>query len=116
MKHCRFETLKKDSIIFYTEQTEKSVYIITKGTVIVKDHSSNIEVPRTAIQMQPGDVINPGDSDGGLLKSFHFWFRCSTEIEAIALGRLEVGVSQLLRGKLSASWLAQREALVADSC
>ena len=27
-------------------------------------------------------------------------------IEAIALGRLEVGVSQLLRGKLSASWLA----------
>lgn len=34
-------------------------------------------------------------------------------IEAIALGRLDVGVSQLLRGKLSASWLAQREALVA---
>jgi hypothetical protein len=34
-------------------------------------------------------------------------------IEAIALGRLEVGVSQLLRGRLSASWLAQREALVA---
>jgi len=37
-------------------------------------------------------------------------------IEAIALGRLEVGVSRLLRGKLSASWLAQREALVAGSC
>ncbi|MGL4434317.1 MAG: helix-turn-helix transcriptional regulator [Giesbergeria sp.] len=36
-------------------------------------------------------------------------------IEAIALGRLEVGISQLLRGKLSASWLAQREALVAGS-
>lgn len=36
-------------------------------------------------------------------------------VEAIALGRLEVGVSQLLRGKLSASWLAQREALVAGS-
>ena len=36
-------------------------------------------------------------------------------IEAIALGRLEVGVSQLLRGKLSASWQAQREALVAGS-
>ena len=35
-------------------------------------------------------------------------------IEGIALGHLEVGVSQLLRGKLSASWLAQREALVAD--
>lgn len=36
-------------------------------------------------------------------------------IEAIALGRLEVDVSQLPRGKLSASWLAQREALVAGS-
>lgn len=36
-------------------------------------------------------------------------------IEAIALGRIEVGVSQLLRGKLSAFWLAQREALVAGS-
>ena len=36
-------------------------------------------------------------------------------VEAIALGRLEVGVTQLLRGKLSASWLAQREALVAGS-
>jgi hypothetical protein len=36
-------------------------------------------------------------------------------IEAIALGHLEVGVSQLLRGKLSSSWLAQREALVAGS-
>lgn len=35
-------------------------------------------------------------------------------IEAIALGRIEVGVSQLLRGKLSASWLAQREALLAS--
>ena len=33
-------------------------------------------------------------------------------IEGIALGRIEVGVSQLLRGKLSVSWLAQREALV----
>lgn len=36
-------------------------------------------------------------------------------IEAIALGRLEVDVSQLPRGKLSASWLARREALVAGS-
>jgi hypothetical protein len=36
-------------------------------------------------------------------------------IEAIDLGRREVGVSQLLPGKLSASWLAQREALVAGS-
>ena len=35
------------------------------------------------------------------------------QIEGIAPGRLEVGVSQLLRGKFSASWLAQREALVA---
>lgn len=34
-------------------------------------------------------------------------------IEAIALGRVEVGASELLRGELSASWLAQREALVA---
>jgi hypothetical protein len=33
-------------------------------------------------------------------------------IEAIAVGRLEVGVSKLLRGRLSASWLAQREALM----
>lgn len=36
-------------------------------------------------------------------------------IEGMVLGRLEVGVSQLLRRKLSASWLAQREALVAGS-
>lgn len=33
-------------------------------------------------------------------------------VEAIAVGSLEMGVSQLLRGRLSASWLAQREALV----
>ena len=33
-------------------------------------------------------------------------------VEAIALGYLEVGISQLLRGRLSASWLAQREVLV----
>ena len=38
--------------------------------------------------------------------------RCFT---AMAMGHLEVGISQLLRGKLSASWLAQREALVAGS-
>ncbi|MER2604900.1 MAG: hypothetical protein ABTQ29_03640 [Siculibacillus sp.] len=37
-------------------------------------------------------------------------------IEALALGHLDVGVSQLLRGKLSASWLAQREALAAGLC
>lgn len=37
-------------------------------------------------------------------------------IEAIALGHLEVGISQLLRGRLSASWLAQREALVSPNC
>lgn len=30
-------------------------------------------------------------------------------------GHLDVGISQLLRGRLSASWLAQREALVAGS-
>jgi hypothetical protein len=36
-------------------------------------------------------------------------------IEAIALGRLEVGVSQLLRGRMSPSWMAQREALTAVS-
>ena len=29
--------------------------------------------------------------------------------------RIDVGVSQLLRGKLSVSWLAQREILVAGS-
>ncbi|UXY16969.1 hypothetical protein N8I74_08155 [Chitiniphilus purpureus] len=33
-------------------------------------------------------------------------------IEAIALGQLEVGVSQVLRGRWSASWLIQREVLV----
>ena len=32
-------------------------------------------------------------------------------IESIALGRLEEGVSQLLRGRLSTSWLVQRKAL-----
>ncbi|WP_045726768.1 hypothetical protein [Xanthomonas sp. GPE 39] len=37
-------------------------------------------------------------------------------VEAIASGRLEVSVSQLLRGKLSASWLAQREALAVGQC
>lgn len=36
-------------------------------------------------------------------------------IEAIALGCLEVGVSQLLRGKLPASWLTQREVLAAGT-
>ena len=36
-------------------------------------------------------------------------------VEAITLGRIDVGVSQLLRGKLSVSWLAQREILVAGS-
>ena len=34
-------------------------------------------------------------------------------VEAITLGRIDVGVSLLLRGKLSASWQAQRETLVA---
>jgi hypothetical protein len=61
--------------------------VITKGAVTVKDHSLNIEVPRTAIQLQPGDVINPGDIDGGLLKSFHFWFRCATDLEVISMSR-----------------------------
>ncbi|MDC7707214.1 hypothetical protein [Vogesella indigofera] len=37
-------------------------------------------------------------------------------IEGIVLGRVKVGVSQLLRGKLSASWPAQREALVVGRC
>lgn len=36
-------------------------------------------------------------------------------IECIALGNLEVGVSQLLRGRMSPSWMAQREALTAVS-
>ena len=37
-------------------------------------------------------------------------------IEAIAFGRLEVGISQLLQGKLSASWLLQRESLLTSLC
>ena len=36
-------------------------------------------------------------------------------IEGIVLGHLEVGVSQLLRGRMSPSWMAQREALTAVS-
>jgi len=36
-------------------------------------------------------------------------------IEGIALERLEVGVSQLLRTKISASWVAQRAVLVSKS-
>ena len=61
-----------------------------------------------------GRLHNPGwqllDADHpGNLERF---VRCFT---AMAMGHLEVGISQLLRGKLSASWLAQREALVAGS-
>lgn len=37
-------------------------------------------------------------------------------VEGLALGHLKVGVSQLLRGKVSASWSAQREALSAGRC
>jgi hypothetical protein len=37
-------------------------------------------------------------------------------IEGIIGGRIEAGISQLLRGKLSASWLTQCEALVAGHC
>lgn len=37
-------------------------------------------------------------------------------VEGLALGHLKVGVSQLLRGKVSASWSAQREALAAGRC
>jgi hypothetical protein len=36
-------------------------------------------------------------------------------IEAIALGHLDVGISQLLRSKLPAYWLAQREGLTPSS-
>uniref|UniRef100_UPI001F2BD897 hypothetical protein n=1 Tax=Xanthomonas sp. MUS 060 TaxID=1588031 RepID=UPI001F2BD897 len=35
-------------------------------------------------------------------------------VEAIVSRNIEVGVSQLLRGKLSVSWSAQREAIAAD--
>lgn len=87
MKYFKYDTFKKDSIIFYTDKSHDNVYVITKGAVTVKDHSLSIEVPRTAIQLQPGDVINPGDLDGGLLKSFHFWFRCSTDVEVISMSR-----------------------------
>ena len=87
MVHCKFEILKKDSIIFYTPETEEKVYVIVKGSITVKDHSLNIEVPRTATQMQPGDVINPGQTDGDLLGSFHFWFRCATDVECISMSR-----------------------------
>lgn len=58
-----------------------------KGNLTVKDHSLNIEVPRTAINLQPGDIINPGDLDGGLFKSFHSWFRCNTDVEVIYMTR-----------------------------
>lgn len=37
-------------------------------------------------------------------------------VEGLALGHLKVGVSQLLRSKVSASWSAQREALAAGRC
>jgi hypothetical protein len=37
-------------------------------------------------------------------------------VEGIAHGRIKVGVSQLLRGKLFASWRAQRKALNVDIC
>lgn len=96
LPHCGFDKLKKDSIIFYSPETEQTVYIIVKGAVTVKDHSLNIEVPRTAIQLQPGDVINPGDFDGGLLKSFHFWFRCANDIEVITLSRKSFEVEHVL--------------------
>lgn len=87
LKYFKFEILKKDSIIFFNQKTHDNVYVIVKGCVTVKDHSLNIEVPRTAIQLQPGDIINPGDLDGGLLKSFHFWFRCTSEVEVITMSR-----------------------------
>lgn len=87
LKYCKLETFKKDQIIFYTQTSHENVYLIVKGSVTVKDHSLNIEVPRTAIQLQPGDVINPGDLDGGLLKSFHFWFRCNSDLEVVSMSR-----------------------------
>lgn len=87
LKYFKFETLKKESIVFYNQKSHENVYVIVKGNITVKDHSLNIEVPRTAIQLQPGDIINPGDLDGGLLKSFHFWFRCTTDVEVISMSR-----------------------------
>lgn len=97
LAHCGYDKLKKDSIVFYSPETEQTVYIVVKGAVTVKDHSLNIEVPRTAIQLQPGDIINPGDFDGGLLKSFHFWFRCANDVEVITLSRKSFEVSLFYR-------------------
>lgn len=95
LKHSKFEIFKKDSIIFYSKKTEENVYIIVKGFLTVRDHSQNIEVPRTAFQMHEGDIINPGDKDNGLLKNFQFWFKCNTDVEVIAMSRASFEVTEV---------------------
>lgn len=87
-------------MFFYTEKTEESVYVLTKGSITVKDHTLNIEVPRTAIQLQSGDVINPGIIDGNLVKGFHLWFRCNTDVEAISMDRKVFDVNSSHKGTL----------------
>ncbi|MFV3335506.1 hypothetical protein ACNFIA_31730 [Pseudomonas sp. NY15437] len=86
--------------------------------VLSTEHRYNAFEQRYALELQcmnPSAFGKPGVMYLRCIEK-EFPFLAPDLVEGLALGHLKVGVSQLLRDKVSASWSAQREALDAGRC
>ena len=77
MSVSEYEFIKKDSILFISEQ--ESV-IIVNGLVSIWSHQRSVTSPDTVSVLGQGGVLGAGEIDNNISARPNYWFLAKTEL------------------------------------
>ncbi len=65
--------MTKNQLLFFKKD---EVYVIVSGSILMKNHESNLMLPQTFAKFSEGDILNYKQEQSEIFNSIETWFFC----------------------------------------
>ena len=70
--------MTKNQLLFFKKD---EVYVIVSGSILMKNHQSNLMLPQTFAKFSEGDILNYKQEQSEIFNSIETWFFCQVDTE-----------------------------------
>ena len=76
--------MTRNQLLFFQKD---QVYVIVSGSILMKNHESNLMLPQTYAKFSEGDILNYKQDSSEIFNSVETWFFCQVQTEIAVFSR-----------------------------
>ena len=73
LNQLKLKIMTKNQLLFFKKD---EVYVIVSGSILMKNHESNLMLPQTYAKFSEGDILNYKQEQSEIFNSIETWFFC----------------------------------------